>query len=211
MSNTSSKFVFSLSGFNATAIYRVTLSFLTLLCYCLNVVVNVSLVLTIILDPNVHEPVYILLCSLCINGLYGTAGFYQKFLSDLLSDIHVISDAGCLLQMYIFIIYTYGCCEMTMLAMMAYDRYIAVCHPLHYHNKMTSKTVFKLAIVAWIFPAFNLISCIAMSAKLPLCGNEIQKVFCANWNVVKLSCVGTAVNDAVGMLLTTTTGFVILL
>ncbi|XP_069011364.1 olfactory receptor 6N1-like [Embiotoca jacksoni] len=200
-----STFHFNLTMFVNIGNYRFPAFFFCLLLYSFIIFANLLMILVISRQQSLHEPMYMFIALLSFNSLYGSSGFFPRFLRDLLSDTHLISRPACFTQ--IFIIYTYGCCEMTMLAMMAYDRYIAVCHPLHYHNKMTSKTVFKLAIVAWIFPAFNLISCIAMSAKLPLCGNEIQKVFCANWNVVKLSCVGTAVNDAVGMLLTTTTVF----
>lgn len=116
-----------------------------------------------------------------------------------------ISRPACFTQIYV--IYTYASYELTILGIMAYDRYVAICHPLHYHRKITSKTALKLAALAWSFPAFGLITCISLSARLPLCGNEIQKVFCANWNVVKLSCVNTVVNNTFGMLLTITTAF----
>ncbi|XP_045067427.1 olfactory receptor 2G6-like [Coregonus clupeaformis] len=67
---------------------------------------------------------YIFLCSLCVNGLYGTAGFYPKFLLDLQSDVQVISYGGCLTQAYV--IYTSVMCEMSTLTVMSYDRYVAI-------------------------------------------------------------------------------------
>ncbi|KAF7664782.1 hypothetical protein LDENG_00166200 [Lucifuga dentata] len=200
MRNTSSIVVFSLSGFSATVNYRGTFFFLTLLAYCVILFVNLSLILAIILDKNFHEPMYIFLCNLCINGLYGTAAFYPKFLFDLLSDFHVISYVGCLLQIYV--ISSYTCNELTILSIMAFDRYTAVCQPLHYHSKMTTKTVVKLAVFALVCPSFCPVLFICLTSRLPLCGNKIQKVFCANWNVLKLSCVTTGVNSNLSMLLT---------
>lgn len=142
---------------------------------------------------------------LSFNSLYGSTGFFPRFLMDLLSDTHLISHLACFVQIYTF--YTYASYEMTILGIMAYDRYVAVCHPLHYHRRMTSKTVIKLAILAWIFPASLIIASVSLSARLPLCGHGIQKIFCANWNVVKLSCDTTIVNNIIGMLTAIVTVF----
>ena len=62
---------------------------------------NVVLIVTITVDQKLHEAMYIFLCNLCINGLYGTAGFYPKFLNDLLSPFHVVYYAECVLQSFV--------------------------------------------------------------------------------------------------------------
>ncbi|XP_051259882.1 olfactory receptor 6N1-like [Dicentrarchus labrax] len=201
MSNISSIVVFSLSGFSATVNYRVTLFSLTLLCYCLIVVVNVSLILTIILDQNLHEPMYMFLCSLCINGLYGTAGFYPKFVSDLLSDTHVISYAGCLLQ--VFVIYSNAKTDYSILVLMAYDRYVAICRPLEYHSVMSVRRTAVLLSLSWLLPLCIEASVIGLTSTLKLCGSHIQKLYCENWSIVKLACGSTKVNDIVGLIIIT--------
>lgn len=198
MSNISSILVFSLSGFSATVNYRVILFSLTLLCYCLIVVVNVSLILTIILDQNLHEPMYIFLCSLCINGLYGTAGFYPKFVSDLLSDTHVISYAGCLLQ--VFVIYSNAKTDYSILVLMAYDRYVAICRPLEYHSVMSVRRTAVLVSLSWLLPLCIEALVISLTSTLKLCGSHIQKLYCENWSIVKLACGSTKVNDIVGLI-----------
>ncbi|XP_051259874.1 olfactory receptor 6N2-like [Dicentrarchus labrax] len=198
MSNISSILVFSLSGFSATVNYRVTLFSLTLLCYCLIVVVNVSLILTIILDQNLHEPMYIFLCNLCINGLYGTAAFYPKFAFDLLSDIYVISYVGCLLQVYV--IYSYATIDFSILALMAYDRYVAICRPLEYHSVMSVQRIAVLISLAWLVPLWCEVLVISLTSKLKLCGSHIQKLYCENWSIVKLACSSTKANDIVGLI-----------
>ncbi|CAF90137.1 unnamed protein product, partial [Tetraodon nigroviridis] len=78
----------------------------------------------------------------CINGLYGATGFYPRFLFDLLSSSHEISYEGCLLQA--FVMYSFACCEMSILAVMAYDRYVAICQPLRYHSIMTRRRLAAL-------------------------------------------------------------------
>ncbi|XP_076011029.1 olfactory receptor 6N2-like [Genypterus blacodes] len=185
--------------------YRYPAFVLCLLLYGFIVFANIVLMVVILRERSLHEPMYLFIACLSFNSLYGSTGFFPRFFVDLLSETHLISRPACFTQIYV--IYTYGCNELTILSVMAHDRYVAVCQPLHYHSTMTSKTVLKLAAFAWLCPAFFLIICISLSSKLPLCGNEVQKVFCANWNVVKLSCVPTTANNIVGMLLTISTIF----
>ena len=150
MDNVSVVSMFTLSGLSGTAHYRVTLFILTLLCYCVIWLVNVSIIVIIIVDKNLHEPMYIFLCNLCINGLYGTAGFYPKFLSDLLSASHVISYSGCLLQG--FVLHSSVCADLSILLLMAYDRYVAICQPLLYHSVMTKGRIGMLVFLLGLFP-----------------------------------------------------------
>ncbi|XP_018537552.1 olfactory receptor 6N1-like [Lates calcarifer] len=205
MENNTVSFYFNLTMFVKIGHYHYPAFVFCLLLYSFIVSANFVIILVILRERTLHEPMYMFIALLSVNSLYGSAGFFPRFLMDLLSDSHLISRPACFTQIYV--IYTYASYELTILSIMAYDRYVAVCHPLHYHRKMTSKMVFNLAAVAWVFPAFGLIACISLSARLPLCGNEIQKVFCANWNVVKLSCVTTVANNIVGMLLTIATVF----
>ncbi|XP_067458732.1 olfactory receptor 10J4-like [Thunnus thynnus] len=200
MDNNTVSFYFNFTLFVNIGHYRYPAFVFCLLLYSFIVSANLVLMLMISRERTLHEPMYMFIACLSVNDLYGSTGFFPRFLMDLLSDSHLISRPACFIQIYV--IYTYACNEMIILGIMAYDRYVAVCHPLHYHRKMTSKTVFKLAAMAWIYSAFAVTVCNSMSMRLPLCGNKIQKVFCANWNIVKLSCVATVVNNIVGMLLT---------
>uniref|UniRef100_A0A3Q3IU65 G-protein coupled receptors family 1 profile domain-containing protein n=1 Tax=Monopterus albus TaxID=43700 RepID=A0A3Q3IU65_MONAL len=198
--NTSNIVVFSLSGFNAT-VYRVTLFSLTLLSYCVILVINVSLILTITLDENLHEPMYICLCNLFINELYGTAGFYPKFAFDLLSDVHVISYIGCLLQ--IFVIYSYLLVDYSALALMAYDRYVAICRPLEYHSVMSVRRTAVLVALSWLVPLCCAIISVTLTSTLQLCGSHIEKLYCENWAIVKLACSSTKAIDIFGLIVMT--------
>uniref|UniRef100_UPI0037E9B5D4 olfactory receptor 51L1-like n=1 Tax=Semicossyphus pulcher TaxID=241346 RepID=UPI0037E9B5D4 len=205
MENTSNSLYLNLTMFVNIGHYRYPAFVVCFLLYSFIVYANLVIIMVISQERTLHEPMYMFIALLSVNSLYGSTGFFPRFLMDLLSVSNLISRPACFTQIYI--IYTYASYEMTILGIMAYDRYVAVCHPLHYHRKMTSKTVLKLAALALTFPAFGLITCISLSARLPLCGNSIQKVFCANWNVVKLSCVATDANNIFGFLLTITTVF----
>ncbi|XP_070832668.1 olfactory receptor 51E1-like [Chaetodon trifascialis] len=206
MENSTVSFYFNLTMFVNIGHYRYPAFAFCLLLYSFIITANLIIILVTSQERTLHEPMYMFIALLSANSLYGSTGFFPRFLMDLLSDNHVISHVACFCQIYV--IYTYASNEMTILGIIAYDRYIAVCHPLHYHKKMTSNTVLKLAAMAWIFPAIGLIGCISLSARLPLCGNEIPKIFCANWNIVKLSCIPTVVNNIYGLLFTISTVFI---
>ncbi|XP_041856881.1 olfactory receptor 52D1-like [Melanotaenia boesemani] len=191
--------VFSLSGLkDTTTKNRVILFCLTLLCYIVILLVNVALIMTIILEEKLHKPMYIFLCNLCINSLYGTAAFYPKFLFDVLSNTHVISYIGCLLQ--VFVIYSYASCDFSILTVMAYDRYVAICRPLEYHAFMTKHRVAFLVGVSRLVPFLCMAVVIVMTSKLTLCGSQIEKLYCENWSVLKLSCNSTTANNIVGFI-----------
>ncbi|XP_037095326.1 olfactory receptor 6N2-like [Syngnathus acus] len=196
---------FNLTMFINIGPYRYPALAACLLLYVFIVCANWAVLVTICREKTLHEPMYVFVASLSINALYGSTGFFPRFLLDLASDVHLISRVACYAQIYF--IYTYGANEMTTLCVMAYDRYLAVCHPLHYHTRMTVKKALRMVGLAWLIPVFILTTVIYLSATLPLCGNEIHKVFCANWNVVELSCVSTMVNNVVGMLVTICTVF----
>ncbi|KAM9442938.1 olfactory receptor 1P1-like [Salvelinus alpinus] len=105
MENSTQVKLFYLFGLQETFNNKSVFFILSLITYLLIITVNLTLIITIIQEKGLHEPMYIFLCSLCVNGLYGTAGFYPKFLLDLQSDVQVISYGGCLTQAYV--IYTF--------------------------------------------------------------------------------------------------------
>ncbi|XP_035288571.1 olfactory receptor 142-like [Anguilla anguilla] len=191
MDNISLNMVFTLSGFKELKANKYTYFVLILIAYLSIILFNLIVIVTIILERALHEPMYIFLCNLCFNGLYGSAGFYPKFLSDLINDVNFISYNGCLLQ--IFIIYSYGMCEYSTLMMMAYDRFVAICKPLEYHMKMTSQTIGRLILFSWSFPFLTVFGGIMLTSRMQLCGSHIDKLYCDNWSIVKLTCAPTTI------------------
>ncbi len=94
-----------------------------------------------------------------------------------------------------YVIYTYTSCELTVLGIMAYDRFVAICQPLHYHSKMTFRIVQYLIIFAVLYPALACGLCLYLTVGLPLCGNKLHRLFCSNWPVVHLSCMDTTLKN----------------
>ncbi|KAM6932825.1 LOW QUALITY PROTEIN: putative olfactory receptor 7A2 [Lycodopsis pacificus] len=148
------------------------------------IVVNVMLIVTVFLEKTLHEPVYVFLCNLWVNGLCGASAFYLKLLHDLVADAHVVTYAGCLTRGLLSVF-----CEFTGLTVMVYDRYLAVCRPLRYRALMA-----LLLLLTWCFLLLETAIGVALTAGLPLSGCHIDKIFCTNWEVVKLSCIDTTVN-----------------
>lgn len=186
MDNISVVTVITLSAVNEMMSYRITIFTFTLVFYSLVLLVNVFIIAVVALDPSLHEPMYFLLCVLCLNEIYGTTGFYPKFLSGLLYRSNQISYQGCLLQA--FVLFTFGLFEISLLTLMAYDRYLAICHPLHYHALMTPRRLCLLVLLFWLVPIFTSLANVALTSSLKLCGSEIHKLYCVNRLIVELAC-----------------------
>uniref|UniRef100_A0A3Q2PFG9 Olfactory receptor 142-like n=1 Tax=Fundulus heteroclitus TaxID=8078 RepID=A0A3Q2PFG9_FUNHE len=186
MDNVSVVRIFTLTGLNETMDHRTAIFSLTLVYYCVVLFLNISLIVIIVLNENLHEPMYVLLCCVCINAVYGTTGFYPKFLLDLLSFSQEISYDWCLFQA--FIMYSFACCELSILALMAYDRYLAICRPLHYHTLMTRRRLSQLVSFSWLTPFCIFSISILLTSRLELCRLTIKRLFCVNWIIVQLAC-----------------------
>lgn len=195
MENVSAVTVLTLPGFDFKLEYRVVLFVVMLLWYAMIVSSNVSLIVIIFIDKKLHEPMYIFLCNLCINALYGTLGFYPKFLMDLLS-LPVISYAGCLLQS--FVIHSSACGDLSILALMAYDRYVAICCPLMYHSLMTKQRISLFLFLCWFIPLNCMFLNTASLLGVKLCSSHINKVYCVNWMIRAIACSPPKFNNIIG-------------
>ncbi|XP_067307681.1 olfactory receptor 6N2-like [Pseudorasbora parva] len=175
---------------------------LGIIIYCAIILFNVFIILAIFLERNLHLPMYILISCLSINSVFGTAAFFPRLLTDLLSDTHLVSREACLLQA--FVIYSYASNEYTILMLMAFDRYVAICKPLHYNNIMTPRNLSVLIAMSWIYPMICVSIAGILNVRLTMCGNKLWKVYCHNWEIVKLSCANTVINNVFGIFTLTT-------
>ncbi|XP_058614705.1 olfactory receptor 4E2-like [Onychostoma macrolepis] len=196
MDNMSYPVILTLMVPKETKSYRHVYFICFLALYLLILSINIRLVIVIIMEKALHEPMYIFLCHMCINGVYGASGFYPKILSDLIFDSYVISSHMCTLQT--FVIYSSLLSEFTILTVMAYDRYVAICKPLDYHSKLTKNTCVKLILFSWIVPNSLSAASVLLSKLRPFCKYHIDKLYCDNWSIVKLSCASSFVNNVIG-------------
>ncbi|XP_050949451.1 olfactory receptor 24-like [Labeo rohita] len=154
--------------------------------YLLTIVLNATLIMIIVFEKALHEPMYIFLCNLCVNDLCGATGFYPRTLSYLLTETNRISLDECAVQGLVIVFYATG--EFTNLSVMAVDRYVAICQPLHYHSIMSPFTVWSLVTFIWIFPCFVSVMAVSLALKYPFCKHSINKLFCEHLTLLNLAC-----------------------
>ncbi|XP_069029171.1 olfactory receptor-like protein DTMT [Embiotoca jacksoni] len=182
---------------------------LTAALYLVIIVVNASLLVVICVNRSLHEPMYLFLCSLLVNELYGSSGLFPFLLLQILSDVHSVPAQFCFLQIYC--LYTYAHVEFCNLAVMSYDRYVAICWPLQYNTHMTFKKTVIFIGVLWLYSFLKFLITFSLNVRLPLCGNTISSLYCHNYLVVKLACSDTKVNNIFGLFGTVLTVLVPLL
>ncbi|XP_050984498.1 olfactory receptor 51E1-like [Labeo rohita] len=174
--------------------------------YCVVIYFNVLIILAVFLERTLHQPMYILISCLSINSVYGTAGFFPRLLTDLLYDTHRISYEACLIQS--FVIYSYAAHELTILMLMAFDRLVAISKPLHYNHIITTRFLTLLIVIAWLYPMIFVGFGALLTTRLKMCGNKLFKVYCHNYEIVKLSCVYHNINNIYGLIVKITTIFI---
>uniref|UniRef100_A0A8C1KPY3 Olfactory receptor n=1 Tax=Cyprinus carpio TaxID=7962 RepID=A0A8C1KPY3_CYPCA len=202
MDNVSYPMLLTLMAPKETKAYKHVYFICFLALYLFILIINIRLFMVIIMEKALHEPMYMFLCHVCINGVFGASGFYPKILSDLILDSYVISFHMCALQAYV--IYSSLLSDITILTVMAYDRYVAICKPLDYHSKLTKNTCVKFILFSWIVPNCFCITAALFSNLRPICKYHIDKLYCDNWSIVKLSCVSSFVNGVFGYAITVT-------
>ncbi|XP_064158794.1 olfactory receptor 1M1-like [Anguilla rostrata] len=171
-----------------------------LLLFMLMVLTNLILITVIYIDRGLHEPMYFLICNLAMNGIYGSLSLFPSVLVNLMSHTYEISLTACLLQ--IFCIHTYAAVEFSSLAVMGYDRFVAICHPLHYHQLMSHRKVCTLMALSWIYPCILFGLYFTLTVQRTFCARIIEKVYCVNFELVKLSCFETTIQSKVGFIVT---------
>ncbi|XP_047652389.1 olfactory receptor 4F3/4F16/4F29-like, partial [Phacochoerus africanus] len=159
--------------------------------YIASMLGNILIVLTIIFsDHHLHSPMYCLLANLSFidTGVSSTAT--PKMIFDLFRKHKVISLKGCITQM--FFIHTVGGTEMVLLIVMAYDRYVAICKPLHYLTIMSLRMCISLSAIAWTIGLIHSMAQLAFVVNLPFCGpNKMDSFYCDFSRFIKLACTDT--------------------
>ncbi|XP_037401991.1 olfactory receptor 1-like [Pygocentrus nattereri] len=168
-----------------------------LFLYALIFLLNLLLIAVIYCERTLHEPMYIFVCNLSFNSIYGSTSLIPHLLFNLTTQLHKISLANCLIQ--IFCLHTFNIVELTILAFMGYDRYTAICHPLYYHNMMSQRKLQIFIVFTWVYPFTTFLLYESLTIHLTFCGAVISKTHCVNFELVKLSCKDITINNIVGL------------
>ncbi|XP_043333234.1 olfactory receptor-like protein DTMT [Cervus canadensis] len=169
---------------------------LFLAMYVTTVLGNLLIMFLIQLDSHLHTPMYLFLSKLSFSDLCFSSVTMPKLLQDMQSHVPSISYAGCLTQMYFFLFF--ADLESFLLVAMAYDRYMAICFPLHYTTVMSPRLCLFLLVLPWALTTFHAMLHTLLMARLHFCAdNVIAHFFCDMSALLKLSCSDTRVNELV--------------
>ncbi|KAM4872833.1 olfactory receptor 11A1-like [Thomomys bottae] len=187
---------FVLQGFSSILQLNISLFLLFFLCYVLTLSGNILIVLIVLCNHTLHTPMYFFLVNLSFLEIWYTSNIIPKMLLIIIAKQKTISVAGCLAQFYFF--GSLAATECLLLAVMSYDRYLAICHPLRYPILMTRPLCILLATGSW-FCCFLLTAItVVLLCRLTFCGpNEINHFFCDFTPLIHLSCLDTSLTETI--------------
>ncbi|XP_049493342.1 olfactory receptor 1F1 [Panthera uncia] len=192
--NQSSVSEFLLLGLSRQPQQQQALFALFLSMYLATVLGNLLILLAISVDPRLHIPMYFLLSHLSFVDICFSTTTVPKMLANHILGTQAISFSGCLTQMYF--VFMFVDMDNFLLAVMAYDRFVAICHPLHYSTKMTQQLCALLVAGSWVIANLNVLLHTLLMARLSFCAdNAIPHFFCDVTPLLKLSCSDTHLNE----------------
>ncbi|XP_054664727.1 olfactory receptor 14A16-like [Grus americana] len=187
MSNNSSITQFLLLAFADTRELQLLHFWLFLGIYLAALLGNGLIITAIACDHHLHTPMYFFLLNLSLLDLGSISTTLPKAMANSLWDTRSISYSGCATQVFFFLFFIVG--EYFLLTLMAYDRYIAICKPLHYGTLLGSRACAHMAAAAWGSGFLTALLHTANTFSLPLChGNAVDQFFCEIPQILKLSC-----------------------
>ncbi|NXJ72351.1 O14I1 protein, partial [Rostratula benghalensis] len=159
---------------------------------------NSLIIIAIACDQRLHTPMYFFLLNLSVLDLCSISTTVPKSMTNSLWDTKAISFQGCAAQVFLFAFFLGA--EYCLLTVMAYDRYVAICKPLHYGALLGSRACVQMAAAAWSSAFLNALLHTANTFSLPLCqGHVLDQFFCEIPQILKLSCLDAYLRE-VGLL-----------
>ncbi|KAG8549026.1 hypothetical protein GDO81_023051, partial [Engystomops pustulosus] len=177
---------FVLLGFSNDVKTNLVLFVIFLFLYLVSINANGLILCLILIDTNLHIPMFFFFCVLSLMDLCLTSTILPRFLVDLVSGQRIISLAACTVQFYIIILLVGT--ECLLLALMAYDRFVAICRPLHYPIVMRWSNCHRMTALVWIL-SFVIFILPTFARSVPLCyPNQINHFMCEVIAVLQLAC-----------------------
>ncbi|XP_075399432.1 putative olfactory receptor 2W6 isoform X2 [Tenrec ecaudatus] len=186
---------FILVGFSDRPGLEIILFALILVFYILTLVGNTAIILLSIVDARLHTPMYFFLGNLSFLDLCFTTSIVPQLLWNLWGPEKTITYHGCVAQLYIYMIL--GSTECVLLAVMSYDRYVAVCRPLHYTVVMHPRLCLQLVTVAWLCGFLNSFVMCPQTMQLSRCGRRrVDHFLCEMPALIAMACEDTMLVEA---------------
>ncbi|XP_034278787.1 olfactory receptor 2AP1-like [Pantherophis guttatus] len=191
---------FIILGFGNFGQWQSLLFFVFLLVYIVAMAGNILIVTLVTVDQHLHTPMYFFLGNLsCLETCY-ISNIVPKTMAGLLTDKNTISFSSCFVQFFFFSYLM--ATECYLLSAMSYDRYLAICKPLHYTTSMTTRICIQLAASSWISSLIAGFILLSVMLQLTFCGpNEIDHYFCDTYPIMKLSCSDTSFVELISFIL----------
>ncbi|XP_008562694.1 PREDICTED: olfactory receptor 11H4 [Galeopterus variegatus] len=187
---------FVLLGFPGCWEIQIFLFSLFLVIYVLTLLGNGTIICAVRCDPRLHTPMYFLLGNFAFLEIWYVSSTVPNMLANIVSNTKAITFSGCFLQFYFF--FSLGTTECLFLAVMAYDRYLAICRPLHYPTIMTGRLCGMLVSFCWIIGFLGYPIPIFFISQLPFCGpNIIDHFLCDMDALMALSCAPAPITEFV--------------
>ncbi|NP_001378340.1 olfactory receptor family 6 subfamily AA member 2 [Equus caballus] len=184
-------------GFSGVLSLRLTLFLMFLTVYLFSFMGNTLIIFIVLMDSTLQTPMYIFLGNLSFLEIWYTTATVPKLLATCLSQVVTISVSGCITQYYFF--FSMGATECILLAVMAYDRYLAVCSPLHYSLLMSIPVCLRFSAGSWVGGFIAPLLPTILISHLNFCGpRKINHFFCDSDPIFKLSCSDTFLVEALG-------------
>ncbi|XP_054849546.1 olfactory receptor 10A4-like [Eublepharis macularius] len=175
---------------------KIILFLLVLTSYLFSIMGNIFIIIASLTNPALQSPMYFFLRNLSFLEIGYTSTIIPKMLSNFLSEDLSISFIGCATQMYFF--GSLGIAECCLLAAMAYDRYVAICHPLHYSVIMNRTICLQISAVCWLSGVLVVLVPASLIFTLPFCGpNKIRHFFCDLPPLLRLACADIYKNEVI--------------
>ncbi|KFO35789.1 olfactory receptor 6F1 [Fukomys damarensis] len=188
---------FILLGLSGSPSLRLTLFVTFLTVYLLSLLGNTLIILIVLTDPTLQTPMYTFLGNLSFLEIWYTTATVPKLLATCLSEAVTISVPGCIAQFYFF--FSLGATECILLAVMAYDRYVAICSPLRYALLMNAHICLRFSAGSWTGGFTVTLPTTILVSRLNFCGPQrINHFFCDSDPISKLSCSDTYFVETVG-------------
>ncbi|XP_037666395.1 olfactory receptor 1A1-like [Choloepus didactylus] len=185
--NQSSTLCFILLGVSSQQAQEDFFFILFLFIYPITLMGNMLIILAIRSDVRLHSPMYFFLANLSLVDIFFSSVTIPKMLTNHLLGSRAISFRGCITQMYFML--SLANTDSYILAVMAYDRAVAISCPLHYTTIMNPRSCFLLVVGSWMIGIANSLPHTLLTAGLPFCGNsEVANFYCDISNLLKLSC-----------------------
>ncbi|KAM5312393.1 olfactory receptor 6M1-like [Glossophaga mutica] len=190
---------FTLTAFPVLQDLQIALFIFLLFTYMLTLTGNIVIISLIWADNRLHTPMYFFLSNLSFLDILYTTSVTPKLLTCLLEDRKTISFAGCITQTYFF--FFLGTVEFILLAVMSFDRYVAICNPLRYSIIMNSRACLLLVLGCWVGAFLSVLCPTIVVSRLPFCYKEINHFFCDIAPLLQAACIDTHFIEMINFLL----------